>query len=285
MQLAAHTFGFVWQEEAETAVAALAHAGFRRIQLMATPPHFDPWREDEARTAALLRLVADHDLELLAADLASSDINLASAAPEVVAFSVEAYRRLALRCAELGARHVCVGSGRRHALLAKANDRLMESFRPAFRQVVEAARHAGVEVILENHPQGLLDSAATIARFLDEEGYDDIKVIYDVANGFAIGEDPAHGLRLLAGRVGIVHLSDSPAGQWRHDPIGSGAIDFLTIRRELERQGYAGPVALEILSEAPLAGLLDGVALLVAQGWRFDGALPNAAELGGRDAG
>lgn len=274
MQLAAHTFGFVWQEEAEAAIAALAGAGFRRIQLMAAPPHFDPWREDEGRTERLRQLVSDHGLELLAADLASSDINLASAAPEVVAFSVEAYRRLALRCAELGARDLCVGSGRRHALLAKANDRLMHSFRLALRRVVEEASRAGVGVILENHPQGLLDSAPAIARFLDEEGYDEIKVVYDVANGFAVGEDPPEGLRLLAGRIGIVHLSDSPAGQWRHDPIGSGAIDFSAIRCELERQGYAGPVALEILSQAPLAGLLDGVARLATQGWRFDGPLP-----------
>lgn len=274
MQLAAHTFGFVWQESAEAALEAIAAAGFRHVQLMAAPPHFDPWRSDAARTARLRELIERHGLDLLAGDLASSDINLASASPDVVSFSIDAYRRLIARCAELGAAAVCVGSGRRHALLAKANDRLMESFRPAFREIVAEARRHGLSVGLENHPQGLLADAGTIRGFIEEEGYGDVTVIYDVANAVAIDEDPVKGLATLASRLSIVHLSDSPVGHWRHDPIGSGAIDFGAIGRELKRQGYRGPVALEILSETPLQGLLDGARKLFEGGWAFEGSLP-----------
>lgn len=275
MRLAAHTFGFVWQESAEAALEAIASAGFRHVQLMAAPPHFDPWRGDAARTARLRDLIVRYGLELLAGDLASSDVNLASASAEVTGFSVDAYKRLIARCAELGAAAVCVGSGRRHALLAKANDRLMESFRPAFQEIVAEARRHGLSVGLENHPQGLLADAGSIGRFIEEEGYGDVTVIYDVANAVAIGEDPVEGLATLASHLSIVHLSDSPAGQWRHDPIGSGAIDFGAIGRELRRQGYNGPVALEILSEAPLQGLLDGARKLIADGWSFEGPLPH----------
>ncbi|MGO4406270.1 sugar phosphate isomerase/epimerase family protein [Bosea sp. RAF48] len=274
MRLAAHTFGFVWQESAEAALEAIASAGFRHVQLMAAPPHFDPWRDDAARTARLRELIARYGLELLAGDLASSDINLASASTDVVSFSVDAYKRLIARCAELGAAAVCVGSGRRHALLAKANDRVMESFRPAFREIVAEARRHGLSVGLENHPQGLLAGAGTIRRFIEEEGYGDVTAIYDVANAVAIGEDPIEGLATLAPHLSIVHLSDSQAGQWRHDPIGSGIIDFGAIGRELRRHGYKGAVALEILSEKPLKGLLDGARKLVADGWRFEEPLP-----------
>jgi len=274
VQLAAHTFGFTWQESAEAALEAIAAAGFRHVQLMATPPHFDPWRSDTARTARLRDVIERHGLGLLAGDLASSDINLASASPDVVAFSIDAYRRLIARCAELGAAAVCVGSGRRHALLAKANDRLMESFRPAFREIVAEARRHGLAVALENHPQGLLADARAIRGFVEAEGHGDVTVIYDVANAVAIGEDPVEGLATLAPHLGIVHLSDSPPGQWRHDPVGSGAIDFGVIGRELKRQGYKGPVVLEILSETPLQGLLDGTRRLVEGGWAFEGALP-----------
>ncbi|WID96663.1 sugar phosphate isomerase/epimerase family protein [Bosea vestrisii] len=273
MQLAAHTFGFVWQESAEAALEAVAAAGFRHVQLMAAPPHFDPWRSDAARTTRLQGLIEQYGLNLLACDLASSDINLASASPDVVSFSVDAYRRLIARCADLGAAAVCVGSGRRHALLAKANDRLMESFRPAFREIVVEARRHGLSVGLENHPQGLLADAGAILRFIADEGYADVTVIYDVANAVAIGEDPVEGLAALAPHLSIVHLSDSPIGQWRHDPIGSGAIDFTAIGQELKRQGYKGPVALEILSETPLAGLLDGARKLIEEGWVFNDTL------------
>lgn len=276
LRLAAHSFGFVWQESAETAFERIAGAGFTQVQLMATPPHFDPWREDPARTRRLRAIIERSGMDLLAADLASSDINLASASQDVVAFSMEAYRRAIARCAELGARWVCVGSGRRHALLANANAELMQSFRPAFHAIVEEARRAGLGVILENHPQGLLADAGAIDRFLREEGLDDVSVVYDVANAFAIGEDPVEGLRLLGPRLGIVHVSDSPAGQWRHDPIGAGAIDFAAIGATLAAQGFAGSAALEILSDDPLAGLVDGAHALAAAGWRFSDPLPNA---------
>ena len=53
MQLGAHTFGFVWHSDAESALVAIAEAGFKQVQLMATPPHFDPWAEDHNRTRRL----------------------------------------------------------------------------------------------------------------------------------------------------------------------------------------------------------------------------------------
>jgi deoxyribonuclease-4 len=46
--LGAHTFGFAWDCVAEEAIERLAAAGYRSIQLMATPPHFDPWQKDVA---------------------------------------------------------------------------------------------------------------------------------------------------------------------------------------------------------------------------------------------
>ena len=127
----------------------------------------------------------------------------------------------------------------------------------------------GLGVGLENHPQGLLADAATIRGFLDAEEYRDVGVIYDVANAVAIGEDPVAGLATLGPRLRAVHLSDSPLGQWRHDPIGSGEIDFTAIGGELRRQAYEGPVVLEILSDNPLQGLIEGAQRLVRDGWSF----------------
>ncbi len=269
LTLGAHTFGFVWDCLADRALEQLGEAGFRHVQLMATPPHYDPWTEDTGLTKRLRATLARHGLSLLALDLASSDINLASPSADVVDFAVDAYARAIDRAADLGARWICVGSGRRHALLSKANDRLMETFRPAFARIHGKAEQRGIGIILENHPQGLLADAPTIARFLDSEGYASIPVIYDVANAFAIGEDPVAGLQALWSRLGIVHLSDSPQGQWRHDPIGSGAIDFAAIGRLLHARRYEGAVVLEILSSPPLRGLTDGVAALTARGFAF----------------
>ena len=70
-------------------------------------------------------------------------------------------------------------------------------------------------------------------------------------------------------RSGIVHLSDSPRGQWRHDPIGSGAIDFSAIAAFLGSRGFEGAIVLEILSNDPMTGLTDGVAALQAKEFTF----------------
>jgi sugar phosphate isomerase/epimerase len=264
--LAAHTFGFVWQANAEEAIAALGEAGFRHVELMATPPHFDPWRDDPEEIRRIRTTLEKHGMTLLALDLASSDINLASPSRNVVDFAVDAYGRAAARGAELGARWLCVGSGRRHALLSHVNGHLMATFRPAFDRICAEARRLGLGVMLENHPQGLLAEARAIKAFLTAPGYDDVGVIYDVANAFAIGEDPVAGLETLWSRVGIVHLSDSPRGAWRHDSIGSGDIDFADIANLMRRRGFGGAVVLEILSDRPMEGLLDGVARLRAAG-------------------
>lgn len=270
MKLGAHTFGYVWLAEAAAAFEAVAQLGFRRVQLMATPPHFNPWRADATRMRTLRGILERTGMELLALDLASSDINLASPAPEVVDFSVDAYIRTAQRAAELGARWLCVGSGRRHMLMPHVNERLMETFRPAFARIHRAATALGITPILENHPQGLLASAVQMRAFLEREGYGDVPVIYDVANAVAIGEQPEDGIATLGAMTGIIHLSDSPLGQWRHDAIGTGEIDFSRIHAALLGIGYKGHVVLEILSADANAGLADGVSRLQAQGWRFE---------------
>jgi len=258
LPLAAHTFGFVSSHDPDAAIGAIAGLGFGAVQLMASPPHFDPWLADDARDKVIRDTLTRHNLPLLALDLASSDINLASAAPAVVAFAVEAYEQLIARAAELGASHICIGSGRRHALMSASEAQPYASFKEAFRRIRETGQRAGIALLLENHPQGLLASAPAMMRFLEEEGYDEIGIIYDVANAFAIGEDPPSGLDSVKQRLSLVHLSDSPKGGWRHDPIGSGDIAFDAIAAKLEQIGFAGPVVMEILSADPVGDLARG---------------------------
>jgi len=91
--LGAHTFGFVWSCFAKEALVRLGEAGFRHVQLMATPPHYDPWTKDAELTERLRSILDRYGMSLLALDLASSDINLASPSVDVVDFAVDAYAR------------------------------------------------------------------------------------------------------------------------------------------------------------------------------------------------
>jgi sugar phosphate isomerase/epimerase len=267
--LGAHTFGFAWSEPATTTIERLTSFGFGNVQLMAIPPHFDPWATDRVQTRLIRTILERTNARLLAVDLSSADVNLASSMPEAVTFGVDAYVSAMDRCEELGGKAICVASGRRHALLDTVNATLLDVYRDAFERIHEEAQKRGLGVVLENHPQGLLAGAAQIEAFLSAGKYPGVTVCYDVANAFAVGEDPVAGLTALRPRLSIVHLSDSPKGQWRHDPIGTGSIDFRAIGKALTASSFTGPVVLEILSSTPFADLNAGVARLIEQGWEF----------------
>ena len=269
MILGSHTFGFAWHTTPEAAFDALGAMGIGQVQLMATAPHFDPWLLDVPRTRRLLACLERNGQTPLALDLASSDVNLCSANPEVVAFARESYARAIARAAELGMPWVCIGSGRRHPLLPAVNAQLRDPLRRVFADLHREAARQGVKLILENHPHGLLPSADDMASFIEGEGYTDVTVIYDVANASFIGEDPVAGLARLGGLTRIVHLSDAKTGVWGHDPIGSGDIDFPAIGQKLAAMGYDSHVVLEIMGEHPARDTAAGVAKLRQMGFGF----------------
>jgi deoxyribonuclease-4 len=267
--LGVHTFGFIWSHDALQATQDLAAAGFRDFQYLVGSPHLDPWATDRKLPLSVRRAVDHAGGTILAVDLPSSETNLASANQAVVDFSVAAYLRVLDLASELGARWMTINSGRKHGLLPPPDDRLLKVYRRALERLVEAARPRGVRLLLENIPGMLLADAASTKTFLDEEDYGFVDVLYDVTNAAAIGEDPAVGIRTLADRVQLVHLSDAPRGHWRHDPIGTGDIDFTAIHDALSTTNYTRGVVIEAISENTLPDIVASRARLSETGWRF----------------
>ncbi|WP_460448844.1 sugar phosphate isomerase/epimerase family protein [Alsobacter sp. SYSU BS001988] len=265
--LGAHTFGCVWDMDAAAAVEALAEQGFTRFEFIAMAPHLDPRRASPDAARTIRRALEAAHGEALALDLPSNDVNLASTSPDLVDFTIESYAAALRMAGEIGARWVVVLPGRRHMLLPPRDDRLLDVFRGALERLVPLAERSGVRLLIENHPQTLLPDAASIAAFLAREGHGLVDALYDLANGVAIGEDPGAALSALEPFLAMVHVSDTPAGQWRHDPIGTGAVDFDAARDALARLSFAGPVVAEIIAPDPVAQLVRARAALQARGW------------------
>jgi deoxyribonuclease-4 len=264
-----HTFGFIWDRDAEQATEELAARGFRDFQYLAGSPHLDPWATDRATIAAVRRAVERCGGQVIAVDLPSSETNLASVNPAVVDFSVSAYLRVMETAAELGARWLTINSGRKHGLLPPPDGRLLAIYRSALERLVSAARPLGLRLLLENIPGMLLADAGSAKAFLDQADYGLVDVLYDVTNAAAIGEDPAAGIAVLGDRIRLVHLSDAPAGTWRHDPIGTGDIDFAAIRAALTGIGYNAGVVIEAIGQDTLNDLATSRDRLTAMGWTF----------------
>lgn len=263
--LGAHSFGLVWSMDAASAVRELSERGFKHIQLLATVPHLDPWSSDTGSLKALKRSIAATGCEIVAVDLPSSETNLASANPEVVDFSVEAYVGVIRTSAEIGARWATVNAGRKHALLPPPDNRLLHAYGGAIERLSRVAEISGVRLLLENIPGTILSGARAIRDFAAE--LPQVDILYDVANAASIGEDPSEGIRVLGGELALIHLSDARDGSWRHDPIGTGNIDFTQIRHAVAETGYSGGVIIEVLSPSTLDDLVTSRDRLGALGW------------------
>lgn len=267
--LGVHTFGFIWDRDAAAATRDLAAAGFRQFQYLASAPHLDPWGDVDAQARTVRAAVTEVGGQVLAVDLPSSESNLASPNREIAHASVRAYLKVLDLASELGAPWLTVNSGRKHTLLPPPDDRLLDIYRASLERLVRAAESRGVRILLENIPGSLLGDAPAARAFLDQEDYGAVDILYDVTNAAALGERPAEGIRLLADRICLVHLSDAPAGLWRHDPVGTGAVDFAEIRSALEDIGYEHGVVIEAISRDTLSDLVASRRRLVEGGWQF----------------
>lgn len=256
-ELGAHTFGFVWQGHVVDVLRRLGDAGFRAFQLLASSPHIPDLEASGASARAIRDEVAALGGRVLSVDPPVSEINIASPIPEVVEFSVDYYRKAIDFAASIEATYITVTSGRRHALLPPPRGSLDGVFQDAFVRIADHARGAGLRVLFENHPQGFCPDIGSMMKLVADTRLQHVDILYDVANGVAIGEDPVEGLRAAQRRLGAVHFSDSPLGAWRHDPIGTGEIDFGSILQALDDIAFQGPRVAEIISDAPLQHLLD----------------------------
>jgi sugar phosphate isomerase/epimerase len=252
--IGAHTFGMVWTHDAASAIDAFAALGFRDFQLMAMAPHLDPWH-GAAAVDSIRRALDACEGRVLAVDLPSSDINIASSTPAAVAFAMQTYEHALWLGHAVGAHWLTINSGRKHMLLPPPDERLLHVYADALRRIASRADACGMRVLIENIPGCLLETASALSGFLGAGAFANVDVLYDVANAAAVGEDPVAGLATLGERVAVVHLSDAPQGAWKHAPIGSGDIDFDAVRIQLDTMDYKGEVVMEIISRTPVDDL------------------------------
>lgn len=266
MKVGANTMSFMWKTSAREALETLAREGYRRFELMAQRPHFDPFME-RADALAFARFLRDAGLTVETINLPSLDQNLASASPEMRDYTVRLFERLIGIAETIGATGVVVVTGRVNPLIAPARPDLEGWFAGAFERVLRTAERTGVHLLLENIPMGVYPRADQLIGFAERIDSPLVGVCYDIANAHFIGEDTAEGLRRVQPRLGVVHLSDTGRQSWRHDPVGQGSCDFAAFGATLREIGYSRTSMLEIVSDEPVAGIVASHRKIVQWGW------------------
>ena len=266
MDVGVNTMSFMWKASARDALETLARRGYRRFEVMAQRPHFDPYM-DPAEALAFGRFLRDAGLTVETINMPSLDQNLASGTPEMREYSVKLFERL-IRIAEaIGASGLIVVTGRVNPLIVPARSDLEGWFAGAFERVLRAAERTGVRLLLENIPLGVHPRADQLIAFADRMDSALVGICYDIANAHFIGEDTADGLRQVRSRLEIVHLSDTGRQAWRHDPVGQGTCDFAGFGATLQEIGYAKTSMLEIVSQQPVEDIVASHRKVAQWGW------------------
>jgi L-ribulose-5-phosphate 3-epimerase len=144
-------------------------------------------------------------------------------------------------CAKMGVRYMFLSPRHTGAIKETAYERL--------RQVGESARHHGVIIALETHPD--LGTNGDVHReTMKHVDHPNVRVNFDTGNitYYNQGADVVAELKKIVEYVATVELKDhgGQARTWDFPALGQGKIDFAGVLDVLKAHGYAGPITIEV---------------------------------------
>ncbi len=252
---------------APTCLAKMADHGFREFELMVHPGHLWPAELSADKRRALHHMLEQHDLQLTTINLPNIDINIVSTTPEMRAYSLDRLTGTVQLAGELGVRGVVMSPGKASALLPARAEDLRGYFFAALDRLAPLAKSCGTALWIENVTVSFLPRIDGIMGALASYGNENIRIVYDIANAYFIGEDFADGLKTCRDRLALVHLSDTTRDVYRHDPVGAGTVPFGDVPSALAAVGYRARPMLEIISSDPDVDILASADRLAALGF------------------
>jgi sugar phosphate isomerase/epimerase len=236
----------------EEVVRRLSAAGYDGVEICGFPPHvtLERYPGKESRRA-LVRLLADHNLEVSGYSADHTSVNLA--APGSQDRYLDLFRRNVELCADLGCPLIRVDT------VAAPGSLSAQEYREAFdriagiwTQAAEIASAAGVRVGWEFEPGFILNKPSEVVALHDKVGHPNFKLIFDSSHAYACAvvgwrqqppkETLAGGvnqlLKRLEGRIGHIHLTDTDGTLYgdetsTHLPFGQGLVDFQNLAPQL----------------------------------------------------
>lgn len=125
---------------------------------------------------------------------------------------------------------------------ARQWDALAESVR----RCADLAADAGLDLIIEPRVGEMISGTDSMLRLMDHVGRPNFKANFDCAHLQAQKELLPLSARKLEGRIAGLHVADNDGTDNRHLPPGQGTVDFEALFAELARQGYDGPVGIDL---------------------------------------
>jgi L-ribulose-5-phosphate 3-epimerase len=263
----ANTYSYMRSHSAEDCLVRLADLGFVEFELMVHPGHLWPADLSAEQRRTIRRLIESRGIQLITLNMPNIDINVAGAAAEMRAYSLNLVSETVRLAGELGARGVVIGPGKANPLFPAPASELIAHFFAALDRLAPVAATSGTALWVENMPFAFLPAIGELVDALKQYGNDAVRIVYDIANAYFIREDFADGLKQCRDRLALVHLSDTGRQVYRHDPVGLGTVPFTDVPPALAAVGYHERPMLEIISRDPDRDIIASAGKLAVLGF------------------
>lgn len=117
-----------------------------------------------------------------------------------------------------------------------------------FRDIAEMADCAGIDVVLEPHPDTLTMDNSFAIDLIDGVGRDNLGLLYDCCH-YGVGQPDAYvqAIERLGKRIRHVHFSDADRATYAlHLPLGEGELDLEAIVESLKSVGFRGTLTNDL---------------------------------------
>jgi sugar phosphate isomerase/epimerase len=225
----------------ETVIAKAVEYGYDGIEWRGGPQgHVQPNMSSEQRRL-LPQKCSDAGLESLAVTAYTSFV---SDSTDERRANVDELRQYADLAAELGAKFVRTFLGELPEG-AKINSLMYEKVSDCLRLAADHARSVGVTIAIEPHDDFV--RSMTIVPILSQVPHPALRVIWDIANAFAAGEDPGDGFVLLKDRLAYVQVKDGKrfGYNWQLNSFGEGNVPLDLAFELLMAHKYQGAFSVE----------------------------------------
>ncbi|MFQ6116820.1 MAG: sugar phosphate isomerase/epimerase family protein [Candidatus Bipolaricaulia bacterium] len=234
----------------EEFIGLVSQLGLGYLELKCEPGLLYPREVPRAERVGLREALQAHGI-MPTVHASFYDINLASLNPLIR----EASARQLLECLQLahdlGAEIAVVHPGELPGdypgeLLPRAREGLISSLKEA----LELAEDLGVTLALENKARGrnrgVIQSAREHLELVEALDSPRCRIAFDVGHAHTFGLGLEEYMKKILPYLVEVHLHDNDGSGDQHRPLGAGTIDFRSLLEALAREGYRGPLILEM---------------------------------------
>jgi sugar phosphate isomerase/epimerase len=225
----------------ELVIARAKEFGYEGIEWRGgTHGHLPP-NLSSAKLSAIRQQCSDANLTSLAVTAYTGFVS--SSAKERQA-NVDELQRYVDLAATLGARYVRTFLGELPEG-TKIEGSTYDKIAGCLREVADHARPLNVIIAIEPHDTFVHSSS--IVPLLRRTEHFALRVIWDVGNTFAVGEDPAEGFRLLKEQIAYVQVKDGRLSKegWKLCQLGQGNVPLSRVFELLLDNSYQGAISVE----------------------------------------